>query len=150
PAVPVVDLGRGKKLRLAFAVPALRRLLREGRPSVLVSSEAAANVLTILASRGLGPQHPRIVLREVASPVQARAADPYWQNRLAYRFVRYAYPRADLVLTLTAGAMTDLNEIFGVPAHKLRNLGTNAVLTSEMRLRILGLLRQPEPGLIAA
>ncbi|CAN7475403.1 glycosyltransferase [Neorhizobium sp. LjRoot104] len=149
--VPVVDLGNGRKLRLAFAPAALRRLLVTGRPKALVSSEAAANVLVVLASRGLAREtRPSIVLREVASPLQARTGDPYWQNRLAYRLIRLAYPRADLVLTLTAGARNDLIDRFGVPAAKVANLGTNAVLTPQMRQRIEQLGRAPEPGLIVS
>ncbi|CDZ48229.1 Putative glycosyltranferase [Neorhizobium galegae bv. officinalis] len=149
--VPVIDLGNGRKLRLAFAPAALRRLLVTGRPRALVSSEAAANVLVILASRGFAREtRPSIVLREVASPLQARTGDPYWQNRLAYRLIRFAYPRADLVLTLTAGARNDLIDRFGVPAAKVANLGTNAVLTPQMRRRIEQLGRAPEPGLIVS
>ncbi|UIY28920.1 glycosyltransferase [Neorhizobium galegae] len=149
--VPVIDLGNGRKLRLAFAPAALRRLLVTGRPRALVSSEAAANVLVVLASQGLAREtRPSIVLREVASPLQARTGDPYWQNRLAYRLIRFAYPRADLVLALTAGARNDLIDRFGVPAAKVANLGTNAVLTPQMRRRIEQLGRAPEPGLIVS
>jgi glycosyltransferase involved in cell wall biosynthesis len=86
----------------------------------------------------------------VASPLQARTGDPYWQNRLAYRLIRFAYPRADLVLTLTAGARNDLISRFGVPAAKVANLGTNAVLTPQMRRRIEQLGRAPEPGHIVS
>lgn len=151
PQVPVVDLGRGRKLRLAFAFGAVRRLLKQGRPAALVSSEAAGNALAVLASRGIAPQQrPRIILREVASPLQARHNDPYWQNRLAYRLVRQIYPRADLVLTFTAGARNDLTTAFGVPADKIVNLGTNAVLTPAMRDHITWLSRDIEPGLIVS
>ena len=151
PQVPVVDLGRGRKLRLAFAFGAIRRLLTQGRPAALISSEAAGNVLAVLASRGLEPQtRPRIILREVASPVQARHNDPYWQNRLAYRLVGRLYPQADLVITFTAGACDDLATAFGVPAEKLANLGTNAVLTPAMRDHITWLARDIEPGLIVS
>jgi glycosyltransferase involved in cell wall biosynthesis len=149
-AVPVVDLGRGRKLRIAAALPALRRLLVQGRPAALVSSEAAANVMVTIASRFAGRRRPAIVLREVASPLEARRNDPYWQNRLAYRLVPMVYPLADRVVTFTAGARNDLAVHFRVPAERIFNLGTNAVLTAEMRERLASGEHRPEPGLVVS
>lgn len=146
--VPVLDLGRGRKLRLALALGAFRRLLA-ARPMVLISSEAAANGLVILASRLIpASRRPSIVLREVASPQQARSNDPFWQNRLGYRAAPLSYPLADLVVTFTAGVRSDLIIRFGVPARKVVSLGTNAVLTPAMRQRIAANPRRPKPGLI--
>jgi glycosyltransferase involved in cell wall biosynthesis len=150
PSVPVFDLGNGRKLRLALALGALRSLIAVGHPAALVSSEAAANVLTVLAARLGRNIHTKIILREVASPLQAKDHDPYWQNRLGYRLVRFAYPRADLVLTFTEGVRTDLVNSFGVPEDKIFSLGTNAVLTAAMQSRIRNLGRTPEPGSIVA
>ncbi|MGE7368627.1 glycosyltransferase [Neorhizobium sp. NPDC001467] len=145
--VPILDLGNGAKKRLAAAGPSLRRLLIDCAPQGIVSAEAAANVLLALTSR-LVPvaTRPWIILREAASPVQARSNDPYWQNRLAYRLAPKLYPMADLVMTLTDGARTDLIERFAVPAHKIVNLGTNAVITADIRAQIGGALRDPEPN----
>ena len=149
--VSLIDLGSGNKLRLAAAIGPLRRLLIRGRPAVLVSSEAGANAVVVLASR-LVPlrQRPKIVLREVASPAAARLRDPYWQNRLGYRLAPFAYPAADRVLTFTEGARHDLIAGFGVPADKVVSLGANAVLTPAMRQGLAELGRAPEPGLIVS
>jgi glycosyltransferase involved in cell wall biosynthesis len=147
PDVPVIDLGNGAKIRLAFAGPAIRRLLANGRPKGVVSAEAAPNALLALASRFVSKAtRPWIILREAASPVQARLNDPYWQNRLAYRLAPKLYPMADLVMTLTEGARIDLIEQFSVPAQKLGNLGTNAVITPAIRADIDGSIRSPEAG----
>ncbi len=147
PDVPVIDLGQGAKVRLAFAGPAIRRLLVNGRPKGVVSAEAAPNALLAMASRFVAAKdRPWIILREAASPVQARLNDPYWQNRLAYRLAPKLYPMADVVMTLTEGARTDLIQQFSVPADKIVNLGTNAVITPEIRAQIEGSLRAPEPG----
>jgi glycosyltransferase involved in cell wall biosynthesis len=149
--VPVLDLGGGRKLRIAMALPALRRLLAQGRPAALVSSEAAANVMVVVASRLVAAtQRPPLVLREVASPLEARRSDPYWQNRLAYRLAPFAYPPADRVVTFTAGVKADLVAHFRVPAATIFNLGTNAVLTAEMRRRLAAMERRPEGGLIVS
>ncbi|MGF9566480.1 glycosyltransferase [Neorhizobium sp. JUb45] len=147
PDVPVIDLGDGAKVRLAFAGPAIRRLLVKGRPTGVVSAEAAPNALLAMASRFVPKRsRPWIILREAASPVQARLNDPYWQNRLAYRLAPKLYPMADVVMTLTEGARTDLIQQFSVPAEKIVNLGTNAVITPEIRAEIEGAIRTPEPG----
>lgn len=151
PDVPVVDLGHGGKLRLAQSFGSLRRLIAQSRPAALISSEAAANVVCVIASRGIRARpRPRLILREVASPLQARRNDPYWQNRLAYKGARLAYPLADLVLTFTAGARDDLIRGFGVPANRVVSLGTNAVVTPAMRQRIAHTPRVPEPDLIVS
>ncbi len=145
--VPVIDLGDGAKIRLAFAGPAIRRLLVKGCPKSVVSAEAAPNALLAMASRFVPKAtRPWIILREAASPVQARLNDPYWQNRLAYRMAPKLYPMADVVMTLTEGARTDLIEQFSVPAEKIVNLGTNAVITPAIRAEIEGAVRSPEPG----
>src|ERR1019366_6413418 len=64
--------------------------------------------------------------------------------------IRHAYPRADLILTFTAGARDDLISCFNVPVKKIVSLGTNAVLAPAMRERITQLGQTPEPGLILA
>ncbi len=150
PELQLIDLGQGRKLRMAFAVPALRRMILRLEPAVVIASEAAANGVLVLASRYL-PRHirPRIVLREVASPVQARRADPYLQNRIAYRLAPWLYPRADRVLSFTEGARRDLIAHFGVRPERAVNLGTNAVLTEE-RLKALSHPASRHGGLIIA
>lgn len=148
PCVPVIDLGQGRKRRLAIAVPPLVKLMRQLRPAVVIASEAAANSVLVVASRLLSaPSRPITVLREVASPVQARHADPYLQNRLGYRLAPWLYPLADRVLSFTEGARQDLIGQFGVSPGRAVNLGTNAVLTRQ-RLADMAQPLVRRPGLI--
>lgn len=150
PDLPCIDLGGGEKLRMARAVPALRRLMQDQRPAAIIASEAAANCLLVHAASALpARQRPRIVLREVAVPSAARRADPYWQNRLAYRLAPWFYPRADLVVSLTAGVREELVRQCRVAPERAVNLGTNAVLS---RARLAGLAASVprRPDLIAA
>jgi glycosyltransferase involved in cell wall biosynthesis len=132
--VRFTDLGKGGRRRMAFAAPAIARFLRAERPRVLVASEASGNCLAILASRLL-PAHerPRLVLREVASPLAARRHDPHWQNRLGYRLAPLLYARADLVVTLSEGARDELVTHLALNPARVVNLGTNAVLTDVAR-----------------
>ncbi len=149
--VPIFDLGRGRKLKLAHSFGALRRLLARGALSAFVSSEAAANVLTATVARTIPMRdRPAIVLREVATPLAARRGDPYWQNRLGYWLAGLAYPWADIVATLTRGAANELIDSFGIPADKVVVVGTNAVLSADMRQRIAATVRAPEPGCIVS
>ena len=143
--VAIVPIGGGK---LRAAVPRLRRALIERRPDVLISAEAAPNLVALLAAR-LIPQtmRPLILLREVASPSLALRLDPYRQNRIAYRVLRFAYRFADAVVTLTEGARRDLAENFGVPEHKLARMSANAVIDSSVAVAPEA---KREPGLIVS
>jgi glycosyltransferase involved in cell wall biosynthesis len=143
--VSIVPIGGGK---LRAAVPALRRALIGRRPDALISAEAAPNLVALLAAR-LVPREirPRVVLREVASPSIAQRHDPYRQNRIAYRILRFAYRFADVVVTLTEGARRDLAQDFGVPAEKLARMAANAVIDAAM---IAAPEARREPGLIVS
>ena len=126
PCVSIVPIGGGK---LRAAVPGLRRALIERRPGVLISAEAAPNLVALLATK-LTPRtrRPRLLLREVGSPSIAQRLDPYRQNRIAYRVLRFVYRFADAIVTLTEGARRDLAENFGVPADRLVKMSANAVI----------------------
>lgn len=149
--VGIIDLGRGKKLKMAMALPALLKALRLVRPKVVVASEASGNALAVVATR-LTPRRrrPRLILREVASPLQARTSDPYAQNRLAYRMAPWLYPRADMVLALTTPVRRDLIEHFNVPPARARTFGSNAVLTQSREEVMAASTRSIEPGLVIA
>ena len=124
--VRIVPVG-GKHLRVA--VPYLRRALIERQPDVLISTEAAPNLVTLLAAR-LVPEdiRPRIVLRETGSPSAALRQESQWQSWLAYWGLRAFYRLADVVVTLTEGAEQDLQDDFGVPPEKIARMRANAVL----------------------
>lgn len=136
PAVPLLDLGQGRPLRMARALPVLSAMLRGLRPQAVMASEASGNALLSLAAMRLGPGRPRIILREVAAPLVARRSDPHWQNRLGYWLAPWLYPRADRVLAFTEGVRGELVSAFRVAPERAINLGTNAVLT-EARLTAL-------------
>jgi glycosyltransferase involved in cell wall biosynthesis len=151
PNVALVDLGQGRKLRMLSAIPALRRYFQGQQPAVFIASEASGNLIaTLAAASSPKAQRPKLVLREVASPAQARLTDPYWQNRLGYRLAPWFYPMADLVLALTEPARRDLVSHFRVPNDKAVCLGTNAVFSEADYARLSGAERHPDPNLIVA
>jgi glycosyltransferase involved in cell wall biosynthesis len=130
PAIRVAEVP-GRQLR--YAVPGLRRLIRDTAPAVAVSSEASLNLCTLAAVRTQPrASRPKLVLREVGSPSIALHRDPYLQNRIAYRILRRVYGCADRIVTLTDGARRDLIENFAVPAAAIAVMLTNAVVPPAM------------------
>lgn len=150
PAVPVVHV---PATSLRACLPALRASILRLAPQVVLSSEAAQNVMTALAFATM-PQttRPRLILREVTSPSHARVHDPYVQNRLAYRVLGAACRRADCVLTLTQGARADLIDNFAVPGERIVVMASNAVIdpTTLARLAAFDGEAGREPGLVVA
>jgi glycosyltransferase involved in cell wall biosynthesis len=126
PAIPVAEVP-GRQLR--YAIPGLRRLIRDTAPAVVISSEASLNLCTLVAVRTLSrASRPKLVLREVGSPSIAQQRDPYLQNRIAYRILRRVYAYADRIVTLTEGARRDLARNFAVPDELISVMLTNAVV----------------------
>jgi glycosyltransferase involved in cell wall biosynthesis len=134
PAVTVVEVPGGQ---IRYAIPGLRRVLRDLAPAAIISSEASLNLCTLIAVRTLPRrQQPKLVLREVGSPSIAQSRDPYAQNRIAYRALRYLYRYADRIIALTEGARRDLRENFAVPDNVITVMLTNAVIPDQEAERI--------------
>lgn len=126
PSVRVVELPGGK---LRYALPGLRRMIRSFKPGIVVSSEAALNLCALVAVRTVPrASRPKLVLREVSSPSVAQYRDPYLQNRIAYRLLRWLYRRADRIVALTDGDRHDLARIFSIPEKIISVMPTNAVI----------------------
>ncbi len=120
PAIPVIEIGAHK---LRYAIPALRRAIRDLAPAAVVSSEASFNLCTLIAVRTL-PRQDRatVILREAGSPSIAQYRDPYRQHRIAYRILRRLYRHADRIIALTAGARRRSGaEFFRTGANRLRH-----------------------------
>ena len=148
PAVTVTEVPGGQ---LRSALPGLRRALAALRPDVVVSAEAASNLLTLAAARSLpSARRPRVVLREVSSASVSQRHDPYRQTRMAYAVLRLAYRYADAVVTLTDGALADLADNFGVPRHKLVRMASNAVIADGAAAALPTDDEAREPGLVVS
>lgn len=134
PAVRVIEIP-GRQVR--YALPGLRRALRELAPRLVLSSEATLNACCVAAVRSLPPAHrPKLVLREVESPSLAQKFAPTLKSRLAYYLLRRIYRYADRIVTLTEGARHDLIENFSVPAGKISAMRSNAVITPDVVDRV--------------
>jgi len=134
PAIRVIPVP-GRHMR--YAIPGLRRAIRDLAPRVVISSESGLNLCTLIAARTLPRRNrPKIVLREVGSPSIAQYRDPYLQNRVAYRILRRVYKFADRIITLTEGARRDLTRNFAVPDDIISVMHTNAVVPQATAERI--------------
>ena len=126
PAIRVIEVPGGK---LRYALAGLRRAIRSVAPSVVVSSEAGLNLCALIAVRTLPRRcRPKLVLREVNSPSVAQYRDPYLQNRIAYRILRWFYRRADRIIALTDGDGRELERVFSVPEEIISVMRVNAVI----------------------
>ncbi len=134
PSIRVAQVPGGQ---IRYAVPGLRRLLRDMGPAAVISSEASLNLCTLIAVHSLPRcSRPKLVLREVGSPSIAQHHDPYAQNRIAYRILRRFYRYADRIIALTEGARRDLKENFAVPDQVVSVMLTNAVIPPAAAERI--------------
>jgi glycosyltransferase involved in cell wall biosynthesis len=128
---PAIDVAAIPGGHMRYAIPGLRRMIRDLAPGLVVSSEAALNLCTLIAVRTLPRRRrPKLVLREVGSPSIAQHRDPYLQNRIAYRILRRVYAYADRIIALTEGARRDLTQNFSVPDEIISVMLTNAVVSA--------------------
>jgi len=119
---------QGNRVKTYFSrFRALRALIRESRPDVLVSFLTNVNNLTIVASRGLGVP---VILSEQTNPL---VDDRTELMRLACRLL---YPHADAVTLLTAGVVTQFKRM--MPG--IRNL---VVLPNPLPAELLSQRRPP-------
>jgi glycosyltransferase involved in cell wall biosynthesis len=89
-------------VRMMRSVIPLRRLIREQRPDVICSMMEMANVVNVLACRGLRPR-PKIVLGVQTPPSISLRHDRHLVNRLLLTLIPRLYPQADKVIALSHG-----------------------------------------------
>jgi glycosyltransferase involved in cell wall biosynthesis len=110
--VPLIDL---RCARVRHALPAIIRLIRRTRPSVVFSTLSHLN-LALALIRPLLPDGVRYVGREsiVLSELLVRQSHPrFWRRAYAW-----LYPRLDIVVCQSRDMRDDLVGNFGVPEHK--------------------------------
>lgn len=77
-------------------ISVLRRAIRESRPDIVISFIDMVNVLTVLATRGLGVP---VIISERTSPLR-RSIGPVWS-----RLRKLSYPYADMLVCLTRASL---------------------------------------------
>lgn len=156
-SVKLVDLATTFDFRtksLLKFVPKLRQYLKEQQPQVVLSCLPAFNFLTILASLGISGK-TRFLLAEHALSFDRWLAQEQGDSKLPAGFLpklspwlmRYTYPRANKIITVSEGIAGELSQSIGVPAAKLQVI-YNPVVDESTRTKAKAPLTHPwfEPG----
>lgn len=121
----VVDLG---KARVRGAIVALSKQISLRRPSILFSAYPDGNMATMLA-RFLTPSwRGCMVFRESN---HRSASEIHW-SRMKKALVGLSYRKADRVVALSNGVLSDLRHLYGLPAEKVVTI-YNPVDTDSIR-----------------
>jgi glycosyltransferase involved in cell wall biosynthesis len=142
PEVRVVNLGAK---RLLFSIPPLVRYLQQNKPTALLCAMEDINVVA-LWSRRLAGVSTRVVVSVHNTLSEESRNSTQLKKRLAPSLVRWFYPWADAVVTVSLGAAEDLMRL-GLPAQSIRVI-YNPVVTPELFKKAIEPLKHPwfEPG----
>ena len=103
--------------RLAFSIPALRRVIRRVKPDVVFSTASAANPLAVIAHAIAGSK-ARVVLSERNALFRGRFDDV--KQRIEVALKRVTYHRAHLVTAVSSGLADQLVTDLGLPRANVR------------------------------
>lgn len=102
-----------------FALPALRRYLRQTRPSALLAAKDRAGRVALLARRWAGTE-TRVVLRMGMHLSGSLAGKTLIQRQARFLPVRWLYPWADAIVTVAQPIAEDLARIGRIPMDRFR------------------------------
>ncbi len=134
PAVRIVEFGVKKVQR---AIPGLVRCLRSQRPHGIVSRMIHANLATLIAAR-LARVDSKVAVIEAIN-LSALLASGELQRRTQI-LARWLYPRADVIVGVSAGVAHDLEHALDLPRRRVRTIYNPVVDAS-----VLARCRAPSP-----
>lgn len=118
PAVSVIDLKAG---RVSKALWPLIRYLRRERPQAMLSAMGHANVVALLA-RKLARVPVRVVVSERGLISGEQAIAKGAMAHLNYRLIRWLYPEADGICTVSLAASKDLASFARLPLPQVQTI----------------------------
>lgn len=131
PRVHVVDLGAP---RFVLALLPLVRYLRRRRPRAVFSALDYVNIVTV-AARALAGVDVRLVVSERNTISVGASNGTSLLARKMPLLVRWAYPRADAVVAVSAGVAQDLVRHCGLAAETVHVLDNPVVTPEVVRMR---------------
>ncbi|MEB3217939.1 MAG: glycosyltransferase [Nostocales cyanobacterium 94392] len=134
--VRLVNFACGRVLK---AIPALSRYLKENKPLALVSHLAHANVAAVLAKE-LAGTNTKLILVEHNTLTFAEAT--LWRGRFVPMFMKWLYPRADMVIGVSEGVTTDIKSQLGLVQEKVNTI-YNPVVDDKLILKAKAALNHP-------
>lgn len=147
----------GRGLRRLTLPLQLRRLVKEQRPSVIVSLLTFSNLLTIVACTGLGSKRPKVFISERNIPQDTLRGEGLG-GRLQLPVCRLLYRRADGLLAISHPVAAACERLMGgsdrirlVP-NPVLDLATPSPVwegASDLRIGFVGrFVPQKQPGLV--
>lgn len=116
PAWNLVDLGTR---RISASLPALNRTLRTLRPDALISAQTPLNALALISSSMVG-KPPRVMVTEHNHLTNASQNTSRLGDRMRPLMVRWLYPRADWVVSVSEGVADDLSRAGRIPRERIQ------------------------------
>ena len=116
PAWNLVDLGTR---RISASLPALNRVLRQLRPDALISAQTPLNALALISSAMIG-RPLRVMVTEHNHLTTASQNTTRLGDRLRPLMVRWLYPRADQIVSVSEGVADDLAHAGGIPRERIQ------------------------------
>lgn len=114
--VEIFDLGKKSRLSFFSLILKLRRLVREQRPDVVLSSLYYPNMITVLSRLGTGAG-PRVILSEHSNHKKLLRYKRF--SGLVRRLMAFTYRRADRIVTVSAALKDDLVSDLGVAQERI-------------------------------
>ncbi len=141
--VQVVDLASSS---IWQTTQALTRYLKKEQPVALLSAQHYANEMAIWAKH-LARVKTRVVVSEHNTLSQSIQQTSKTRKYLIPFLVRYVYPWADGIVTVSQGVAQDLSEYTGLPIHRITTI-YNSVLNPQIQEKANVLLEHPwfSPG----
>ncbi len=128
--VRVVDLGASS---MVHALWPLVRHLRNARPTALLAAMSHANVTAALA-HCIARSRARLLLSERAHLSSVLAAHHGWRMRAIVLMMRWTYPRADRIVSVSGGVARDLLQRIPLDAKRVVTI-YNPVVDDTLRAR---------------
>lgn len=125
--IELVDLKADKAL---FALPPLVSYLRRRQPATVISALECVNLVSLWARRLSGVTCRCLLTTHTTVSRDFRKLSVF-KRWLAIRLMRRCYPRADLVLGVSAGVARDLAALLGEP-EEFVTVAHNPVVTPEL------------------
>lgn len=140
--VHILNTGKvnSSTLRMIRAIKPLRRVIKAEQPDILCSVLDHANTVAVLASRGVLPQGPKVVISVQNPPSIRYGRSWHITSRLLLSFMPSVYQKADRVIALSQGVAEDLLTL--IP--KIRDR-TEVIYNAGVDLRVLNGASEPLP-----
>ncbi|MEO1427943.1 MAG: glycosyltransferase [Cyanobacteria bacterium J06633_8] len=126
--IRIVDFASSRVLK---AIPALCRYLQENKPLALVSHISHANVAAVIAKE-LSKTKTKLILVEHNTVTYAQSTE--WRGRFVPLFMRWLYPRADVVVGVSEGVTEDIKSQLGLVQDKVNTI-YNPVVDDKLVLK---------------